>query len=65
MSRNPFENSLRTFKDTQGCGSISVRGFNVEVDKDGFATLPADAADEVAPHGFVPQERPAQQGVKK
>lgn len=65
MSTNPFENSLTTFKDTLNCKRITVRGFNVEVDDDGFVVLPADAAAEVAPHGFVPMRRPAKQAFQQ
>ena len=53
-----YPNSLRTYKDTFKKGSISVRGFTLETDEDGFIEGPPDIANDIAPHGFVPMARP-------
>ena len=53
-----FPNNTTTYKDTLGKGSISVRGFALTADEDGFIEGPADLAADIEPHGFVPQERP-------
>ena len=52
-----FPNTQRSFHDTRGAGGISVRGFYLESDKDGLVEAPADLAEEMAPHGFVPVDR--------
>ena len=54
-----FPNTLQTYKDTKNCGSISVRGFLLQVDEDGFIEGPPDLAADIAPHGFLPMPRPA------
>ena len=61
MATNQFPNSLTSFKDTLGRGKISVQGFIIEADEDGFIECPAHLAPEIAPHGFLPQARPAKQ----
>ena len=63
--QNKFPNTNRFFKDTRKTGGISVRGFYLEPDADGFIEAPADLADEIFPHGFVPMDRPAQQQGKR
>lgn len=59
MPNSKFPNTTTTFFDSRKCGVISVRGFMLEPDEDGFIEGPADMADEIEPHGFVPMERPA------
>ena len=59
MATSRFPNTQRTYKDTRKCGGISVRGFYLETDADGFIEAPADLAEEIEPHGFLPMERPA------
>jgi hypothetical protein len=58
MGKNSFANSMTTYKDTFGKGAISVRGFNLETDEDGFIEGPPDIAADIAPHGFLPMPRP-------
>ena len=60
---NKFPNVHRTYKDTKNCGGISVRGFVLESDGQGFIEAPADLAVELEPHGFVPMERPVTQTI--
>ena len=52
-----FPNTQRFYQDSRKCGGISVRGFYLETDKDGLVEAPADLADEIFPHGFVPVDR--------
>ena len=59
QAAHQFPNQLTTFKDTLNKGSISVRGFNLTCDADGFVEGPADLARDIAPHGFLPMPRPA------
>ena len=60
-----FPNSIRTFKDTFNRGQISVRGFNLVTDKEGFIEAPADLAKDIEPHGFMPMARPVVKQVVK
>lgn len=45
------------FKDTRGCGGITVRGIQLESDEDGFVEGPPDLAADIEPHGFVAEEK--------
>ena len=47
-----------TYKDTKGCGALTVRGFELHTDPDGYIEAPADVAAEIAPHGFIREDRP-------
>jgi hypothetical protein len=58
MSKSQFPNTNVSFKDTLNCGAISLRGFMLECDEDGFIEGPADIEQDIKPHGFVKMERP-------
>ena len=57
--KSKFPSSTISFKDTLKTGGITVRGFYLETDPDGFIEGPREIAAEIAPHGFVPEARPA------
>lgn len=42
------------FKHDGDASSVSYRGKEHEVDEDGMVDLPADAAEDMASHGFKP-----------
>lgn len=65
MANSKFPNQSTTFKDTLGAGGITVRGFYLETDEDGFIEGPLEIADEIKSHGFLPMERPAPQSSGK
>ena len=48
-----------TFKDTRNAGGVSVRGFYLESDAQGYIEAPRELRSELEPHGFLLQERPA------
>ncbi len=56
-----FNASQVRYADTKGAGGITVRGFELETDEDGYIEGPPDLAKDVEPHGFfqegTPQER--------
>jgi hypothetical protein len=58
-----FSQSEVPYKDTRGCGSITIHGIPLECDSDGFIDAPADMEAELAPHGFVRQERQPKQTI--
>lgn len=58
MAGNKFPNQNVTFFDSRRCGGVSVRGFFLETDDDGFVEAPPALADELAPHGFLRKDRP-------
>lgn len=45
------------FADTRACGALSIRGFQIEPDADGFIEGPADIAKEIEPHGFIAEDK--------
>jgi len=49
------------YKDTYGSGVITVNGFELEVDKDGWIEAPATYEELLAPHGFVKENSLAHQ----
>lgn len=65
MANSKFPNQSTPFKDTLGAGGVTVRGFYLESDEDGFIEGPIEIADEIAPHGFLPQERPVKDAPAK
>lgn len=50
--RSSFNSSQVRYADTKGAGGITVRGFELETDEDGYIEAPPDLAADIAPHGF-------------
>jgi len=50
---NRFPSTMVLYKDTFGCGGITVRNIPLTCDAEGFIEGPADLATEIEPHGFV------------
>jgi hypothetical protein len=53
-----FPKQDQTYFDSYKRGTISVRGFILEADEDGFIEGPLDIAKDIEPHGFIPMSRP-------
>lgn len=46
-----------SYKDTRSAGSVTVRGFELFADEDGYIYGPPNIEEDIKPHGFVRQEK--------
>ena len=53
MATSKFPSSNVRYKDTRGAGTITVAGFEMAADKDGFIEAPPSFAEDLFPHGFL------------
>lgn len=58
---NRVPNTYVRYRDTYGSGVITINGFELETDRDGFIEAPATYESELAPHGFLRENSPAHQ----
>jgi hypothetical protein len=50
---NRFPSAFSRFEDTQKTGGITIEGFELKTDKDGFIECPDRMAPALLPHGFL------------